>query len=352
MTRSCMAVTVWGDEYIDLFLNYSVPSLLSPHNIPNIKNKEIYEFLIWTDEKDMERLNQSPAVSDLRQHMDVQIRGFPSYLFLGGGRKDRYWRMSSLHKGIIKYCEEQNSGIWFLPSDAIWADGSLCNIEDIIDQGKKAVVMCTLRVDGETTLKSLRPYFNKGGTDLCQANINLEISGRELVKIALANIHDETLSRFVHSTNFTYAPAHIYWDLEGRGVLARGVHLHPIFIHPDHYVTDFLTTFDADFLSRAVPKIEDYYICDDSDQMFFVDLTDPKDLSTVPEETRKAELRQIGSWMYKHATKNQRDFLDVPIWIHTGIDRTLWKIRLDDSNDFVTHAQKYMRELEENDASE
>jgi hypothetical protein len=345
--KHCIAVVVWGDTYIRQFLDYSIPSLLAPNNLPNLKNKESFELLIWTSEVDVKNLESTPEIAEIERHVRVKIRSFPSYLFLGGKREDRYWRMSSLHRGIIEYCEDQRAGILFLPSDAIWSDGSLSNIEKIIDQGKKVIVMCSLRVDDDSTLKSLEPYTEKARSGRDGKVKKICISSRDLMQVTLDNMHGETKSRFINSQRFTFAPAHIYWDLGGKGLLVRAVHLHPVYIRPDNYVTDFETTFDADFLNKAVPDSNDYYLCEDSDDMFFVDLTNPKDLATVPLEPRTAALSEIAPWMAKHASKTHRLFLNTPIWMHTQIDRSQWQDEVDRSKEFTLEMQELFKEFDD-----
>lgn len=344
MTHVCMAVTVWGNTYVEEFLDFSLPSLLAQGNVPALgTNGTTYEMQIWTSEGDVARLDGSAQLVRLRELMPVHIRGFPDFLFAGGSRPDRYSRMSSLHRGIIQHCQKQDAGIMFLPSDVVWADNSLRNIEAVIEDGKRVVALCALRSHGDRLLAPLAEFTDetKDGQKI------ISIEPRRLVELVLSTQHPETLSRYHSSDNFTTSPAHIYWELGGQGVLARTLHLHPVYVHPVNYDVEFKTTFDADFLRRAVPNLDDYYVCDDSDLMFFSDLTDPTDLDTVPDYPNMPNELQIAQWMTLHTDPTHRTFLNTPIWIHTGINKSEWRQTERHSDLFTKKMLAYCEALED-----
>jgi len=334
--KLCFAVTVWGQKYIDTFLTYSLPSLMSGNNIPSLVANDEFEFLIRTSEENVEYILGSGAIEILKKYIKVDIKGFEPFLFKGGETEDRYWRMSSLHREIISYCAQINAGIVFLPSDVIWADGTICNMQKIIEEKKpRVIVMCTLRSQ-EIKIKN---YLDSNFLLNSEINKIITISSRELVRIALDNPHEITKSRFIDSSRFTTVPAHIYWRLGNEGLLARGAHLHPLYVHPQHYTLDFRTTYDADFLSMAVPNPEDYHVCDDSDILFFSDLTAAGDLSGILKKPAVADEKRIASWIAKHTGPAHRTFLNTPIWIHTGIDKTVWAEQLEETKIFNNAVQ-------------
>ena len=329
--KLCFAVTVWGQKYIDTFLTYSLPSLMSDNNIPSLVANDEFEFLIRTSENSIDQFINSPLIKSLDKYVKVNIKGFEPFLFRGGKPADRYWRMSSLHREIIDYCAPINAGIVFLPSDVIWADGTICNMQKIIkEKTPRVIVMCTLRSQ-EMKIKD----FLKSDVILnSKTNKCITISNRDLVRISLNNPHEITKSRFIDSTRFTTTPAHIYWRLGNQGLIARGVHHHPLYVHPRHYTLDFKSTYDADFLSISVPNPADYYVCDDSDILFFLDLTAADDQSGIPEQPAAADTKHIAAWIAKHTGPTHRTFLNTPVWIHTGIDKTAWIKKLEESKIF------------------
>jgi len=348
MNKLCMAVAVWGDRYVRVMLDYMIPSLLAPNNIPALANKENCELLIWTSDENKETIETSPQFQAIGQHITVKLQAYPKFFFMLGEKKEKYHLLSILHRGIIEYAKEKDAGIFFLPSDVVWADGSIKNIQNIIEQSAtRVIVMATLRSDGDSILTALPDYTSTAEMDGQPSAPIINIGCRDLVRLSIEHQHVETASRFLTSQNFTIDPAHIYWDLDGDGMLARAVHLHPIYVHPRHYVTDFHSTFDADFLQKAVPNIEDYYVCDDSDLMYFTDLTDPNERDAVPKRLNYASELQIVDWYSTHVDENHLHFLTKPIWIHTGIDKEKFNSLVTQSDIFVQKLLMYYRSLQQ-----
>jgi hypothetical protein len=320
MTNTCFLVAVWGAEYIRLFLDFTLPSLLSKNNIPGLQHKDKFEFLISTSESNVELLDSSPVIEHLREHLPVHINAVSRFFFMGGAPIDRYARMSALHRGMIEYCENLDAGMIFIPSDTVWSDGSVRNLERLISKDHRVIIAASLRSRKDTLLTALD---NRHGGRNNEQQV-LQISSRDLVALALEFPHEITQSRFIDSFKFTDEPANIYWHLDDVGLLVRGFHVHPVYVRPRYYATNFKHTFDSDFLELAVPEVEEYYICDNSDSIFFIDITDAKESTAIPIGQNISHEIPVAHWALENTNKPHRHIFTKSIWLHTGIEVDDW----------------------------
>nr|HPO08633.1 hypothetical protein [bacterium] len=60
-----LIMAVWGQEYVDLFLNVALPSQLSPANLPAIRHSSELLYKIYTTKEDESRIREHPAFERL-----------------------------------------------------------------------------------------------------------------------------------------------------------------------------------------------------------------------------------------------------------------------------------------------
>lgn len=120
--------TVWGQEYIDLFLRGTVKSLSLP------SNKDVMKRITWnifTDEESFKQIDE--VISALLPETEVIYRDL-------GVIRDR---IDYLHSGLIwqiKECLKTESKMLLLPPDSIFGDKSLQNLLILGKEPKSCVV--------------------------------------------------------------------------------------------------------------------------------------------------------------------------------------------------------------------
>src|SRR5689334_5784166 len=67
------SMVVWGEAFISFFLEFCLPSLLAPNNIPAIRHRVGSRFVLHTRASDLPALEQSPAFQRLKQTIEVEI---------------------------------------------------------------------------------------------------------------------------------------------------------------------------------------------------------------------------------------------------------------------------------------
>ena len=77
------SLSAWGNSYIDLFVNYALPSLLHPSNLPSVLSRRRVIVKIFTDAAGAARLEQEAGVQSLMRLANVQIEPMPAEVFQG-----------------------------------------------------------------------------------------------------------------------------------------------------------------------------------------------------------------------------------------------------------------------------
>src|SRR5208282_5731824 len=84
-------MVVWNDDYIDMMLDITIPSLLAEGNIPDMPNNADSRFIIITTLKDNERIVASEVYKMLSKIITVE---FPRAEWLTGKRA--YWLKAAM----------------------------------------------------------------------------------------------------------------------------------------------------------------------------------------------------------------------------------------------------------------
>ena len=145
---------VFNESYINDFLNYSFPSLLSPNNFPAIGKIANVEYHVYTrSQQEVERITHELAKFNIAMDLMayVRIAPIPEIHFNSG-------IATHAQENFFEYFTRHNSGdtpILFSNSDVIWSDGSLSYIAKSIEQGSIAVFPPIMRGATETFTQEL-----------------------------------------------------------------------------------------------------------------------------------------------------------------------------------------------------
>lgn len=248
---------VWGRHYLDIFLNVCIPNQLGPGNIPALPAGSRYRIL--TKSSHREEINAHPNIQALRAVIPVDIIPIPE---LDDDNVRGYEQMNACHRRAVADVNEGGAAILFLSADFVMAADTLATVVRLHQHGARAVVTTGLRLDREAFL-----------TRLAAPGVRLDaLSPRELVGMALPYLHAHTLSMFADADPFSLFPVAVYWRVGDEGLVARGLHLHPLMVDPVVPVLP-IDTNDGVYLSQAVPDQSFVHVVTDSDELQFFELT-------------------------------------------------------------------------------
>jgi hypothetical protein len=307
------AVThVWGRSYLDLFLNVCIPNQLAPGNIPALPAGSRYRIL--TRAIHQQEIDAHPQVRALRDVIPVDIVPIDSLekgLSVDGG----YELMIACHQLAVADSLQADAAILFLSADLVLSSQAIAAVVARHRQGFRAVVTTGLRLNRESFVARLsEPDVQIGA-----------LSPRELVAMALPHLHQHTLSMFADADPFNRFPVAVYWRAGSEGLVARGLHLHPLLVDPQDRRLP-VGTVDGAYLSQAVPDRSLVHVVTDSDEFQMFELTQ-SEREVLPAEGAGASMWRS---LLVAATCDdlQRAFWrDYAILIHSrGVEGPQWQL--------------------------
>ena len=260
-----MVTAVWGNDYIDLFLDVCVPNQLSFGNLPALPDGSRYR--IFTTTEDLARLNASPRLEDVRRVLPVDVVAID--MSEADQRSRRAGTIANAHKRMIA-CHRRAAadaavlghGVIYLSPDCVLSEGAMAAMTRRHRNGARAVLSTGIRLSREGFAVAVR---DRGAA----------LPPRELVRLAMQNLHPSTQALMAEG-NTDYRTA-VYWPvLAGAavdGVLIHTFTLHPLLVDPVRRGELPGGPVDSHYIRHCVPDLRDVHVVDDSDEIAVFELT-------------------------------------------------------------------------------
>jgi hypothetical protein len=281
---------VWGEDYVDVFCAISIPTLLSPANLPSLPNRAVSQFLILTTPEDRKRIAASAIYPLLAATIEVV------FLPIKTAAAHKYELMNRAHKRAIEYVARRGFCV-FLAPDAVVSDGMLRRLYDLARAGRRVVAGFGPRLVQETIVPEFTalPGYRVGE--------GLTLPPRELVSIALRHLHPDTLQHDVASESFPEQPYACFWKgPNGDGMLLRSLNLHPYLfdcglVPPGENLDN--VTIDWALMPRFVLDWNTFYVETDSDNFSIYGLS-PLTVRAKPRRRNKIDAEVLSVWLLRN----------------------------------------------------
>lgn len=303
--KTLFTTAVWGSEYVDRFLNYSLCTQLSNGNLGSAHPGSL--FLLITDTQSQKRIKSSPIYVALTKLIDVECVDFESIVTHSA---HKYSMLSACQNYALARSIDFDA-IFFGYGDALWADGSYCAALNRIAEGYDAVFAFGYPVlDGEfkAVVSRARPSISESA---------VTIAPREFAKNVYRYLHPMARANNWESEWMTHCPSYVTWDIPDQGLLFHSFHLHPVVIRVRHndpaFFVPFCTTLDEEFVAhlyRTSPRI---YVCTNSDELAVCSLAEKTDHSYRMEPRRPVNLGDLATFAEGHAGLLHRELFQHPI---------------------------------------
>ena len=264
-----VVTAVWGDEFIDLFLDVCIPNQLSSRNLPALPAGSRYR--VFTKSVDVPRLSASVRLAEVRRILPVDIvevdpdAGEAGKAGKPGQIRNRYKMMTDCHRRAVADAAKTETALIFLAPDFVLAEGTIETLVRIHAGGSRAVLSANLRLARSEFIAAL-------------AGREPAMPPRELVRLAMRYLHPATKSLMVGAASANDFPTSVNWpvhsengDLEG--ILVRATHMHPLLLDPTRRSELPRATIDGHYLMRCGLKLRECHLVDDSDDLVVFELT-------------------------------------------------------------------------------
>jgi len=241
-----LLMPVWGYQFIGRFLEFCLPTLLAPNNIPAIARELPCRFVLLSSVADEPIIRSHPAWQKLERHCTCEIRSIDDLITQGN------------HTATITLAFERalrQSGdamrdtcFIFLMSDYLVADGSLKTALRKVQSGAGAVLAGNFQIIAEDAAPLLRQRLDLESHEIV-------LPPRDLVRWSLAHLHPATVANIVNfGLSHNAHTNRLFWRVDENCLIGRFYLMHPIAIHPE--TSDFVvgSSWDYSFVPELCPS--------------------------------------------------------------------------------------------------
>jgi|GEM_PF-2078056 len=250
---------LWGKQYVENYLNYTLPTELSDNNLLFFKDKRA-TYLILTRNEDAIIIKQHPLYYKLSSLMTVNIFLIDDINI--DPLLSKYALLSAYHSIATLILTKLESAAVFLPADGFWGDGSLKKIGELFYDGYHTVFINGPRICEEPAIATVAQFRTSDGI--------ISLSNRELARLTIRTLHPQLQASFWDTQKSLQYPSSFIWKLSDTSLLFRCFHLHPIMVdYPTLLICkDSITkrTIDSEIAAVVFPDDKNMYIITDSDE--------------------------------------------------------------------------------------
>ena len=308
-------VTVWGQHFVQKFIDLSLFSQLAQGNIPALANDADIHYHIYTD-RASEVLFRSNLLK-LSTYAKIKFYYFDEIPYRDGTLEQA---ILNSEKGTIKHNVQritanhmllglEKSAAVLLDSDFILTDGSLARMHALRVKGYQAVMVPLLRLN-ET---SASPILHR--------NMDFYVVARNLVKLCLEHMHPILTKYFVDSEYSTSYPSQLNWWVNKSlqepnvkaGIITQCLFPHPLMVEPDSLASDsgakYFSTMDYDYAFRAVANNNAIHLSKNSNEILICKIS-PEKYRANSDTTDPLSEGRMAQFILNNTNIRHRFFLD------------------------------------------
>lgn len=290
MSKIFITIAVWGSDYTETFVHYSLATQLSTNNIPRLAEQHDVTYQMITTAADKAWLERQPLMIELKLYSQIEWELFDESRSLPVGVGGGKYSFLSVAQNLAMNRAREFDFLIFNYADFIWSDGSLPNLIHKFDKNTDAVLSFCLPVDHQLGVKAIESFAGQIGG-------KIDLSPLAATNIALNALHREAERRFWSDKSFTVTPTYIIWDVADEGVMITAYHQTILALRVDpnnafYHNGIFMGSLDG-FYSAVLAANARIAYADDSDKIFAFSLYETIINSAITDKsTREDALRQ------------------------------------------------------------
>jgi hypothetical protein len=290
-----LCTPVWGAEYVRVFCDLVLRTLLAPGNLPVLAKRMKCIFLVYTSRESESLLLSSSSFQKLSSLLELRLHFIED---LKGA--DKYGMLTACYNDAIRIGAERKQALIFLNADMIYSSGTFASIVKQIDAGKRCI-----EIDGFRTKKQ-----GMEADLLREAGDIIDIPSSELVGLAVKHIHSISQSHFWETeADGGFIPFHTYWRAGKYGLVGKLSHLYPLYLYPRTWDgLNSAKTIDWDLIDRAGLTSDDIHLVLDSEELFVAELSD-EDYVIAPTFPDGGTVRDMRGFIAQSCAPHHRDCL-------------------------------------------
>ena len=229
-TEIIIHFAVWGNAYVERFLNYCLPTLLAPGNLPWISRNHKIKLLLHTDEESSGRILENASIESARRLCDVDVRVYPGNIGrlrqeaieeeTKVGRNFSYFFLGAFQSLALAEAKRTRAHVMLLVPDSLFENQLLEKVWKHFESGYLAVTSQSPTTDSAAVIHA--------ADDARQDDGVISVSADTLVELQIAHLHPDFVNRTIVPGNphFSPRPQQLF-PVDG-GFVIRAFHYHPI----------------------------------------------------------------------------------------------------------------------------
>jgi len=255
------SVAAYGEEYLNIFLNYSLKSQLSQGNIPSLKNLEQCEYNIYTTFEDKDKILGHPSIQKLKTYMPVYI----TTSSMKKGRAHHALMNAAYLQGLVKslFTNRLNA---FINADVFFSEGFLPKAQNILKKHASVeVVGPRSNFEKFSKHEKIEKALERDGS----------VDSKDLSLVAAQTLNDVMEAHFIKDENGPYHPSQLYWKIKDNAYLVFCFHICPMFFNPTglEIKKSPSSTIDDDLVASFDVPFSKRYFLEDANDMFCCELS-------------------------------------------------------------------------------
>jgi uncharacterized surface protein with fasciclin (FAS1) repeats len=148
-----VTTNVWGAHHTELFINLTLPNVLSKRNLPALAQQGDVHYRIFTTPSSKDQIQASKAGQQLAALLQVEF-----LTPLGDRAPASIWHIHWFHRAAAE-AKIAGAVAIFVPPDTLWTDGALQSIGEHMAAGKRGVACPFVLVTSDTCIADARTRF-------------------------------------------------------------------------------------------------------------------------------------------------------------------------------------------------
>jgi hypothetical protein len=300
-------LVVWGEQYIHDFLQFSLPSLLAPGNVPALAAAYKTKFIFLTQTKDFAILQESLAFQKITTYCEVQFIAIDDLLLYN----NKTCTLTLAYDRAVQQSGKQmlNTYFVFLTVDYIMADGSLQGLMRYMQQGYSAICAGNFQVIKE----NMAPFLL---TQINPETHAIQIGPRDLLTHSFPHLHPIVIANLFEKNIVHNEDANRFFLRYNEQIMVgRFYLLHMLCIKPEitHYQVS--SSCDYSFVPEMCPS-GNIAVITDSDDYLVVEIQ-PKDHELAFIKYGAYQHKKLVQGLAAWTTKQHRANAQYSIYFHT-----------------------------------
>ena len=307
--RIAINTVVWGEAYVSLLLDHSLPTLYSSGNFFDSPWVSRFVYQLMTTREDFESIRSHPVFKRLEGILEVDV------IFIDDIQVDesidihKYNRVSIAQTAGMKRAAETCEGMMFLYPDFIYSTGSLNTVASKLSEGYRAVFCPIPYISQEAILGGL--LHTQGHAVQTLQGPEISIEPRQLVELNILHPHPVNEGYEIGSGAYAEWPALFVWPIPGQGQIIHSFHLHPTGLlfdmeNPD-YFRHFEISLDDELVTRIFSIGDNLAFIHDSDDLAMCSTRSIED-PPHPVPGSRSDIARVALWAEKHSSLTLRNF--------------------------------------------